>query len=42
MTIAGGLAIIGLKECDYWNCLEGFLTSTKVERGWVAEKIQLY
>lgn len=28
-----GLAIIGLKECDYWNCLEGFLTSTKVDKG---------
>eukprot|EP00794_Sanderia_malayensis_P008771 gene8771-9708_t len=28
-----GLAQIGLKECDYWNCLEGLLTSTKIERG---------
>jgi len=28
-----GLAVIGLKDCDYWNCLEGFLTSTKIEKG---------
>ncbi|XP_065066191.1 uncharacterized protein LOC135692087 isoform X2 [Rhopilema esculentum] len=31
--LAGGLAIIGLKDCDYWNFLEGFLTSTKIEKG---------